>query len=62
MNKTEAEKLGYKVIKASPFEVGLMRNGKGIRTWFCQDFDRKLPGLDHPLIIEAINRVEKSGF
>jgi hypothetical protein len=62
MNRAEAKKLGYEVIKASPFEVGLMRNGKGIRTWFCQDFDRKLPGLDHPLIIEAINRVEKSGF
>jgi hypothetical protein len=54
MTSTEAEKLGYKVIAASPFEVGLIKNEKGVRSWFCQDFDRKLPSLDHPEIQRAI--------
>lgn len=54
MNKEEAEGLGYKVIAASPFEVGLIKGEKGIRTWFCQDFNRKLPDLDDPEIIRAI--------
>lgn len=54
MTKEEAKALGYEVIAASPFEVGLIKRGKGCRTWFCQDFDRKLPELDHPLIQEAI--------
>jgi hypothetical protein len=50
----KAKVLGYEVIAASPFEVGLVKNGKGVRTWFCQEFDRKLPGLDHPKIKESI--------
>lgn len=54
MTKEEAEKLGYKVIAASPFEVGLLKGEKGLRTWLCQDFDRKLPPLDHPEILKAI--------
>jgi hypothetical protein len=53
-----AKALGYSVEKATPFEVGLLKNGKGIRTWFCQDFDRKLPELDHPIILACIARVE----
>jgi len=62
MTIQEAEKLGYRVIKASPFEVGLIKGEIGIRTWFCQDFDRRLPSLDHPIIQEAIERVEHSGL
>lgn len=58
MTEQEAKALGYSVVKASPFEVGLVKNGKGIRTWFCQDFGRKLPRLDHPDIMRAIKRVE----
>lgn len=54
-----AELLGYKVIEASPFEVGLTRYGWPIKTWWCQDFDRKLPKLDHPLIQEAIKEDQK---
>lgn len=60
MTIAEAEKLGYEVIEASPFEVGLLKNGKGVRTWFCQDFDRKLPPLDHPKIQETIKIIEES--
>lgn len=62
MTIEQAKALGYEVIKASSHEVGLLKNGKGIRTWFCQDFDRRLPELSHPLIVEAILRVEKSGL
>lgn len=60
MTKDEAQALGYEVIMASPFEVGLVKNGKGIRTWWCSDFDRKLPPLDHPLILEAVAIQEES--
>ena len=54
MTTQESKKIGYKVIAASPFEVGLVKNGKGIRTWFSQSFDGKLPTMDHPKIQEAI--------
>ena len=67
MTIQEAEKLGYEVIAASPFEVGLVKNGKGIRTWFSQSFDwpgvkswsGKLPNLDHPEIQRAIAITEE---
>jgi len=59
MTAQEAAALGYEVVKASPFEVGLIKNEKGIMTWFCQDFDRKLPDLDHPKIQEAIEIQEE---
>lgn len=58
MTAEDAKALGYEVIAASPFEVGLSKNGVGLRTWWCQDFDRKLPGLDHPIIQQAILRHE----
>lgn len=54
MTIKEAQAKGYAVIKASPFEVGLLRNGNGVRTWFARDFGGKLPKLDHSLISEAI--------
>lgn len=62
MTIEEAQKLGYEVIKASSFEVGLLKNGRGIRTWFCQDFDRKLPSLEHPEIQKTIQNHEKSDW
>lgn len=51
--------LGYKVIAASPFEVGLTKNGKGIRTWWCRAFGCKMPPLDHPEIQHAIRLNEE---
>lgn len=54
MTIKEAEALGYKIIKASPFEAGLTKDGRGIRTWWSQEFDRNLPMLDHPVVMEAI--------
>jgi hypothetical protein len=54
MTIAEAEKLGYQVIKASDFEVGLIKGQMGLKTWWSQDFHGVLPGLDHPLIQEAI--------
>jgi len=50
----------YELIKASPFEVGLLRNGLGVRTWWARDFDCKMPDLRHPLVQEAIAACERS--
>lgn len=50
----DAEDKGYAVIAASPFEVGLTKNGQGIRTWFANDFGGELPELSHPLVQKAI--------
>jgi len=60
MTAKEAKDLGYEVSKASPFEVGLTKNGKGIRTWWSRDFGGKLPKLDHHLIMEAIQANEEN--
>lgn len=54
MTAAEAKKNGYKVIKASPFEVGLTKNGKGIRTWWAVEFGGKMPGLGHQEVMRAI--------
>lgn len=60
MTAKEAKKLGYEVIAASPFEVGLIKNGKGIRTWWLGQFGgNQLPPLDHYLIREAIRITEE---
>lgn len=58
MTAQQAQALGYEVIAASPFEVGLVKNGKGIRTWWSQEFDGRLPGMDHPTIMESIILME----
>ena len=58
MTKEEAGKLGYEVIAASPIEVGLTKNEKGLMTWWARDFDGKLPSLDHPKVQEAIQSNE----
>ncbi len=63
MSEEKHKALGYEVIVVSPFEVGLVKNfacghSEGVKTWWCSDFDRKLPGLDHPLIVEAIEANE----
>lgn len=59
MTTEEAVALGYTVVMASLCEVGLVKGGGGVRTWWCSDFDHKLPGLDHPRILEFIERHEK---
>ena len=58
MTKEQATALGYSLIKASICEVGLIKNGKGIRTWWASDFNGKMPELDHPKIMEAIEITE----
>lgn len=55
MTKEEAELLGYQIIKASFCEVGLIRGDRGVRTWWASDFDCRLPPLDNPVIMEAID-------
>jgi hypothetical protein len=59
ITKEQAEALGYEVIAASDFEVGLVKGDIGLKTWFCQDFLRELPPLDHPKILEAIENHEQ---
>ena len=61
MTAQEAEKLGYQVVRASPSEVGITKNGEGIRTWWAKDFEGKLPALEHPLILKAIETHEVTG-
>ncbi len=45
---------GYRVVWASAFEVGLLYNGKGLRTWWASEFDGQLPSFNHPKVREAI--------
>lgn len=59
MTSREAKQLGYEVVRASSFEVGLLKNSKGIRTWFAQEFKGKLPPLNHPEIQRAIKITEE---
>ena len=54
MTAKQAKDAGYEICVASIMEVGLLKNGKGIKTWWCSEFDNKLPDLSHPLIMEAI--------
>ncbi len=58
MNAQDVKVLGYEVKWASAFEVGLIKNGQGCRTWWAKDFDGKLPPLDHTLILEAVFKQE----
>jgi hypothetical protein len=55
----EIEDRGYRIIAASPFEVGLVKNGMGLRTWYATEFGGKLPRLDHPIIQAAIKAQEE---
>jgi len=59
MTTEEAEKLGYKIVAASTFEVGLIKGDKGVRTWFASLFGGKLPPLDNPHVMEAIKIQEE---
>ena len=60
MTADEARRLGYSLMEASPFEVGLLKNGRGLRTWWAQTFDCIMPTLDHPIVLEAIELNEKN--
>ncbi len=70
MTVEQAKELGYEVKLASPFEVGLIKNGKGIRTWWAIEFGapprppamRELPPLDHPKILQAIEINEREWY
>ena len=45
---------GYTLIQASPFEVGLLYNGEGVRTWWVADFQCRMPELTDQRVAEAI--------
>lgn len=59
MTPAKARQLGYRIIAASPFEVGLVLNGVGIRTWWARDFGGELPTLHDPKVMHAINLNER---
>lgn len=44
----------YEVVSASPIEVGLLKNGKGVRTWWLSEFDNQMPSINHPEIQKSI--------
>ena len=50
----DATSKGYSLTKASPYEVGLLHKGHGVRTWWVRDFGGKMPKLDHAMVQEAI--------
>lgn len=55
MTKEEAESKGYKIVQASSCEIGLIKQGKGVRTWFYSAFNPDEPiTIEHPLIQRAI--------
>lgn len=57
MTEEEAKAAGYEVVFASPYEVGLLYKGKGVRTWWTNQLHRSantLPPITHPKIQEAI--------
>lgn len=54
----EAAAKGFSLVRASPFEVGLLRNGRGCRTWWAGEFGCKMPKLDHAAVQEAIRTTE----
>jgi hypothetical protein len=54
MTKQQAIDLGYALKQASPYEVGLTKHGKGVRTWWLADFGGRMPKLDHQDVIRAI--------
>lgn len=58
----QIKELGYEILPASPFEIGLLKNGKGIRTWWNSQFNNELPSLDNPKIIEVIKSIENNGI
>lgn len=45
---------GYTLVQASPFEVGLLFKGQGVRTWWVGDFGCRMPDLDDFRVVEAI--------
>lgn len=54
MTAKEAEALGYTIVRASAYEVGLLKNGKGIRTWWANDFHGNMPTLEDSKVQDAI--------
>jgi len=49
----------YTLIPASAIEVGLLCDGKAVRTWWAQRFDGVMPSIDHPTIRQAIDNHEQ---
>jgi hypothetical protein len=58
MTASEAAAAGYRIIRASACEWGLVKGTVGIRTWWHSEmFDR--PTLKHPRVRAAIRATER---
>jgi hypothetical protein len=53
VSEDDARSLGYEVVEASAIELGLVKTGRGIRTWWKSEFNG-WPKLSHPKVQEAI--------
>jgi len=57
IDRKMAKTLGYEIIRASASEVGLIKHGRGVKSWWNSTFDG-MPDLGHPKILEAVERYE----
>ena len=65
MTEDQARQLGYELAPASRYEIGLLKNGKGIRTWWASidGLPATIPPMSHSAIQKAIEineRMERS--
>lgn len=51
---------GYRLEMASPIEVGLLKNGFGVRTWYRSEFGKEAPTMEHPLVKRAVEIEERA--
>ena len=54
MTEKEAASKGYRLVMASPFEVGLIYKERGVRTWWLGTFGMRMPVFDTPEVRAAI--------
>jgi hypothetical protein len=50
---------GYQLIQASPFEVGLIKDGRGIRTWWASEFDGQMPDFKNEKVLAIVRAHEQ---
>lgn len=50
---------GYQLIQASPFEVGLIKDGRGIRTWWASEFDGQMPDFTNEKVLAIVRAHEQ---
>jgi hypothetical protein len=51
---------GYELVMITPFEVALYHRGDYVRQWWIGTFGSRMPELDHPEVVLAIEINEKT--